>query len=103
MIIPEHIKEIWERHDEYKRNKTMKKDDGGPVFPHMSMNFGGEGQKGIWKESGMSLRDWFAGMSLCAGKISPNYNKEKDNIYENIAETAYKIADAMIEERSKIK
>lgn len=48
----------------------------------------------IWKvETGMSLRDYFAGQLLA----SFNYTLEVR--HETIAKTAYKIADAMMAER----
>ena len=63
----------------------MKK-TGGSAFPR------------IYKEdmSGMSLRDWFAGMAM-QGLMS--YDYDHDN--EDVAKWAYEIADAMIAEREK--
>ncbi|MDX0180881.1 hypothetical protein GOC16_08455 [Sinorhizobium meliloti] len=64
----------------------MSKNNGGPAFPVM------------WEfaenETGMSLRDWFAGQAL-AGL----YASHDGSTRENMAAEAYDIADAMIEAR----
>jgi hypothetical protein len=59
------------------------------------------GYKNAWKagefsiEEGMTLRDYFAGQTLC-GTCSIG-----DLTYEERAELAYKQADAMLKEREK--
>ena len=68
--------------------------DGGPAFARPC---GETSQGGNYDQSGMSLRDWFAGKAMisiirCTGIPSPTIT---------VAELAYKQADAMIEARSK--
>lgn len=75
----------------------MSKSDGGPAFP------GGDGKFacGPYYETGMSLRDWFAGMAL-QGLISRNVNGiEVNGRRVKLEEAAYMVADAMLKERSK--
>ena len=61
--------------------------DGGPAFPaqHFDLADG---------EHGMTLRDWLAGMAM-QGLMDAAMPLAK------IAEEAYQMADAMIQERSK--
>jgi hypothetical protein len=52
----------------------MAKNDGGPAFPVSGRNYGyvEDGRQGIPCDTGMSLRDWFAGMALqgmCVGLV----------------------------------
>lgn len=76
--------------------------DGGPAFPDP---FGyrqvyAEGQWQWVKESkptGMSLRDWFAGLAMQSLIIKLS---EHTSWYV-IVEDAYKYADAMLERRNK--
>lgn len=49
-----------------------------------------------WNESGMTLRDYFAGQALCGSAHYPIYS------YEDHAKRAYDIADAMLKAREKI-
>jgi len=48
-------------------------------------------------QTGMSLRDYFAGQAASAIDVS-DYNE-----FESVARDCYKLADAMIAERSKVK
>lgn len=64
--------------------------DGGPAFPP---NSSAEGERG------MSLRDWFAGQAL-TGLMSRRDWAVSARI-ETYASEAYKMADAMLTERSK--
>lgn len=71
-------------------------DDGGPAFPRTTWN----PEFGKPVENGMSLRDWFAGqvvIGICCNEKDMHFNK----VGECIAKLAYKISDAMIEERNK--
>ena len=66
--------------------------DGGPAFPRppaVSNNPGGQ--------TGMSLRDYFAGQYL-AGRIARGYSGLSS---EGIVTQAYLIADHMIRQREK--
>lgn len=69
--------------------------DGGPAFPqsHMSAAEGAE------LDSGMSLRDWFAGQLALSAMARMDENTGVDDAY--IAKRAYEIADAMLAERNK--
>lgn len=72
------------------------KDDGGPAFPL----FTPAGQYAPRAESGMSLRDWFAGQAL-AGLIACHTGLEAPPDDGYAAESAYDYADAMLVERAK--
>lgn len=81
----------------------MSTPDGGPAFPEMIRSPDGEL---IGMESGMTLRDWFAGMALqgdLAGETE-HFRTEATNKHtreENLAINAYRIADAMLKAREK--
>lgn len=67
----------------------MSKDTGGPAFPVQDM--------GIHGAFGMTLRDYFAGQAL-AGCLAHNHT---DIASSHVAEVAYRMADAMLNERAK--
>ena len=67
--------------------------DGGPAFPSTIQYFPDD--KNANEEQGMTLRDWFAGQAL-TGMVS--YVVEGAT-FENVAEDAYKAADAMLRAR----
>lgn len=50
------------------------------------------------KCGGMSLRDWFAGKAMAAALSLPDVD---DSNYEGVAQHAYYMADAMLEERER--
>lgn len=62
----------------------MSKNDGGPAFPVTD-----NGDRTA-PHCGMSLRDWFAGMSLS------RLVNERERTPDKVAELAYGIADAML-------
>ena len=72
--------------------------DGGQAFPGQWMDFQpGTGEQVVREQwSGMSLRDWFAGM-VAAGFVQAN-PKQLD---AQVAAWSYEIADAMLAERDK--
>jgi hypothetical protein len=74
----------------------MAKKDGGPAFPHIV-----DGDRGRpWHQPGaMSLRDYFAGQALVGLSQSGDYNVSRHA--DQIAASAYQIADAMLEARDK--
>lgn len=86
-------------------------DNGGPAFPET--RYGGHSNRHpVDQEPGMTLRDWFAGQALASGKARetlPDY--DLDALFgrlrtgirreEILAAEAYRIADAMLAERSK--
>jgi hypothetical protein len=71
---------------------------GGPAFPTNAV-LNEDGSIYQWPESGMTLRDWFAGQALMSMLSQPD--KITDSTYAKAAELSYKFADAMIEEREK--
>jgi hypothetical protein len=50
-----------------------------------------------WTTPGMTLRDWFAGLAMQV-YIS---NSHPNVIFNDVAEKAYRAADAMLEERKR--
>lgn len=63
--------------------------DGGSAFPLSRPD---------WFEDGMTLRDWFAGQSIAG--LNPG--KFIDNgAITKYAQSAYRLADAMLAEREK--
>lgn len=74
--------------------------DGGPAFPHDAAAYASCPRCGTRSSrTGMSLRDWFAGMALqglLARTSLGDYGGKA-----NIAIDAYAMADAMLAERSK--
>lgn len=70
--------------------------DGGPAFPSEQ----GQGSDGKWNqtyESGMSLRDYFAGRALCMLANSKVTNETP----AEVALACYIMANAMIKQREK--
>lgn len=49
-------------------------------------------------ESGMDLRDWFAGQALAGQVTNPEFASCNE---EQMAQASYRLADAMLAERSK--
>ena len=71
----------------------MNEKDGGPAFPCSDVDSCGNERQ---RFTGMALRDYFAAHALAALAHNQNTNDPKDN-----AESAWKIADAMLEARGK--
>ena len=70
--------------------------DGGPAFPVMTYNDTGD-ISGTWlTDPGMSLRDWYAGQALVGISIAL-----PDDVPKEVAQRAYKYADAMLAERGR--
>lgn len=67
-------------------------DDGGPAFPEFSNG----GILGPTLQSGMTLRDYFAGQALAGPMVS-----YEEHTFDAAARVAYALADAMIAERKK--
>lgn len=63
-------------------------DDGGPAFPMVN-------ELGVIHHSGMSLRDWYAGMALWGQLGRVGFSPDA------AAKFAYDYADAMLVERKK--
>lgn len=64
---------------------------GGPAFPAMHFDL-------AENEHGMTLRDYFAARAMDA-LITATINADTDWLFSNVAETAYNMADAMLEAR----
>lgn len=70
-------------------------DDGGPAFPTVPLNHGYDPETagfGTGSQTGLSLRDWFAGQAL-TGLNHELYDSD------GAAFWAYDIADAMLQQR----
>lgn len=74
----------------------MKKNDGGPAFPQDERY---ENDELFRQHQGMSLRDWFAGQAS-AGLMARRDWAMCARI-ETYAAEVYRLADAMLAERSK--
>jgi hypothetical protein len=70
--------------------------DGGPAFPRPGFAYPNGNAE--YPESGMSLRDWFAGQALpwCLAEFGGNAKGMTQPV-----EASYQIADAMLAERNK--
>lgn len=81
----------------------MSKDDGGPAFSLMHPT------QPEFSNSGMSLRDWFAGQVIVGLHCSPDVlralnkaaTKNAMKFQDIAAAHAYSIADAMLEARKR--
>ena len=69
--------------------------NGGPAFPLVFDC--GDGTREIY--SGMSLRDWFAGLAM-QGMIAKDTEPSPEQV-PIIVKSAYIMADAMLKERNK--
>ena len=81
----------------------MYEKDGGPAFP-VSSYVNSEGQTFDSAVQGMTLRDYFAAKALQGLLASPKELKTDDLgqlTSSHIAEMAWDISDAMLEERDK--
>lgn len=84
------------------------RDDGGPAFPATLPIEAPSGRKIDVPFRGMSLRDWFAGQAFLGMIASPALLEIVSagsildgTAFERTARQAYKLADAMLAERSK--
>ena len=73
--------------------------DGGAAFPHKRIYRCSQGIDHELQETGMSLRDWFAGQALHKGVV----NGDWDSSIQWRAKSAYEMADAMLAARSEDK
>lgn len=71
--------------------------DGGSAFPS-EQGLLPNGTSNQTYNSGMSLRDWFAGMALQGTAANPSFRKEK---WETHAKASYEAADAMLAARTE--
>jgi hypothetical protein len=73
-----------------------KKRDGGPAFPRTIRIPDGDEWETV-SVDGMTLRDWFAGMALPAAIREAG----RERSIGDVVDFAYRIANAMIEEREQ--
>ena len=73
-----------------------KQNNGGPAFPHSARLVAPDTYEHL-THGGMSLRDYFAAKAMLA--IGVTYH---DDQHAEIAETAYKMADAMLRARESL-
>ena len=86
----------------------MSKNNGGAAFPSSVRNDGPVGIKGFHGEDidpgtashygGMTLRDYFAAKAMQGWSANPI---PQDSSIQDVAEWAYRQADAMLRERAK--
>lgn len=82
-------------------NYEENREDGGPAFPLLHSIDGNWTREPVAEYSGMTMRDWFAGMAL-HGYLTRHADVNARTSYiEDAANAAFKIADAMIAERMK--
>jgi hypothetical protein len=75
----------------------MSKDNGGSAFPFgQTSEHNGQLVNG-WGSEGMTLRDYFAAKAM-QGVFASNSDYQR---YEDIADDAYRMADAMLKVRNK--
>lgn len=80
--------------------------DGGPAFPEaIGVSPSGDVYPGM---SGMSLRDWFAGLAMQAMASNPELlavvtsgSILDGSAFDRMAKRAYHLSDAMLAERDK--
>lgn len=70
---------------------------GGPAFPRVPVQWG-NGQA-VWGQSGMSLRDYFAGQELA--KKNAAEVCDTPEAYARLAAHCYRMADAMLNARKQ--
>lgn len=74
-------------------------EDGGPAFHSITVKDGDNYNPPTkYYHRGMSLRDWFAGQAL-AGILAHHQSTELGQ--DGIIDSAYELADAMLERRKK--
>jgi hypothetical protein len=74
---------------------------GGPAFPHLRRHVGNNTYEQL-AEGGMTLRDYFAAKAM-QGLFASGAEHDHDDaeIFDVVAEAAYKQADAMLKAREQ--
>lgn len=72
----------------------MGQHENPPAFP-LADQYRCDGEPLVQGQSGMSLRDWFAGQTLAAWPVTHRGQPEE------LAANCYRMADAMLAERAK--
>jgi hypothetical protein len=78
-------------------------DDGGPAFPRPIGNNGRphfEDSEISSEQEGMSLRDYFAGQAIVGCGGWPGTGLGPGESFQQAAEVAYRVADAMVKARA---
>ena len=81
----------------------MATDGSGPAFPQPIAATGetfASAQNAEGHQSGMSLRDWFAGQALASFGLDYDRAASTGGEAEMVAQIAYQIADAMVAARA---
>lgn len=73
--------------------------NGGPAFPQMRQYRDSQGIDHEITETGMSLRDWFAGRALQGFLASGDAQPDTEDPLNTLARMSYAVADAMLEAR----
>lgn len=79
-----------------ERQMTTERKDGGPAFAALAVSAVGD----VYEQTGLSLRDWFAGQALAGMHARDSYDAGLARP-EQRAQCAYLDADAMLAARSK--
>lgn len=80
--------------------------DGGPAYPTLPEHSGysrDSSGPGYPMSTGMSLRDWFAGMAMQQFTVAMIDGDIDDFHPQDVAHESYALADAMLAEREKVK
>jgi hypothetical protein len=75
----------------------MSVDNSGPAFP---FEHGHSPDAANVRETGMTLRDWFAGQALAGLMAAPDLRPQDIPEFTHMATRLYQVADAMLRERS---
>ncbi len=73
------------------------KDNGGPAFPRAAGDYSGT-RNGNGAQSGMTLRDHFAGLAM-QSMVRLHMLDKVEYHQRSVAEQAYRMADAMLKAR----
>ena len=76
----------------------LKIEDGGPAFPTFE-EANVKGQVVVSRQTGMTLRDYFAAKAMQSMMIDLNYKTQ--SYVDEVAKYAYVAADVMLKEREK--
>ena len=77
---------------------VSKINDGGQAFPS-TLRQVGQGTFEVLTDSGMTLRDWFAGQALVGLLAEQSHPDCGGQSYCDLTESAYTLADIMLEVR----
>jgi len=84
--------------EQEERKAMSDRKDGGPAFPAIEADIGGNGQFYYFSVGGMTLRDWFAGQALI-GWFDFHAGESDTDADQNVAARCYRLADVMLKAR----